>query len=394
MRKGLCIQSRYLDPDQRDSLRSVSSNYLREPWALSEDEKLAAWKYMVFAPLPDKLGKKAKRSSISDVVVSGGSRSALARELKKKSTWAKITLLTKKINDQNYPEVINAILSAAKEYGMVVAEEVEANVTGWRINSGNLQWRVVPEGQEQTVLQSLAADNPFFRNLYRNAAGVLSQSTHHLFDYEAREHTAQVDMEDRLEREAKFRSERGKYPELPLMFCSPTMELGVDISSLNTVFMRNVPPTPANYAQRSGRAGRSGQPALVITYCAAQSPHDQYFFEDPVRMVHGQVKAPNLDLSNRELVESHLHAVWLSETGQKLDNSIKALLDMEQDTKPLRQELADSMDRKEVQKKTHSRAIRIVGMLKSELTEQSAPWYNETWLENCVAGAFGQFDQA
>ncbi len=35
------------------------------------------------------------------------------------------------------------------------------------------------------------------------------------------------------------------------------MELGVDIAQLNVVNMRNVPPTPANYAQRSGRAGRS-----------------------------------------------------------------------------------------------------------------------------------------
>ena len=91
-----------------------------------------------------------------------------------------------------------------KDYGMVVEEEIESGIKGWRINSGNLQWRAVPEGQEQSILQSLAADNPFFRNLYRNAAGVLSQSAHHLFDYEAREHTAQVDMEDRLEREAKF----------------------------------------------------------------------------------------------------------------------------------------------------------------------------------------------
>jgi ATP-dependent helicase YprA (DUF1998 family) len=41
---------------------------------------------------------------------------------------------------------------------------------------------------------------------------------------------------------------------LPALFCSPTMELGVDISTLNAVYLRNVPPTPANYAQRSGRA--------------------------------------------------------------------------------------------------------------------------------------------
>ena len=58
---------------------------------------------------------------------------------------------------------------------------------------------------------------------------------------------------------------------LPALFCSPTMELGVDISALNAVYLRNVPPTPANYAQRSGRAGRSGQAALVVIYCAAQA---------------------------------------------------------------------------------------------------------------------------
>ncbi|MBN0002105.1 hypothetical protein JTL74_33185, partial [Pseudomonas aeruginosa] len=83
---------------------------------------------------------------------------------------------------------------------------------------------------------------------------------------------------------------------LPVMFCSPTMELGVDISALNTVYLRNVPPTPANYAQRSGRAGRSGQQALVITYCAALSPHDQWFFHNAEQMVHGVVRAPTLDL--------------------------------------------------------------------------------------------------
>ena len=92
--------------------------------------------------------------------------------------------------------------------------------------------------------------------------------------------------EERQEREEEFRDGRAA-----VLFCSPTMELGVDIAELNVVNMRNVPPTPANYAQRSGRAGRSGQPALVFTYCAAGSPHDQYFFRRPERMVAGPGQA-------------------------------------------------------------------------------------------------------
>src|SRR2546426_7605414 len=96
--------------------------------------------------------------------------------------------------------------------------------------------------------------------------------------------------QDREEREDRFRS-----GDLPLLFCSPTMELGVDISQLNVVNLRNVPPTPANYAQRSGRAGRGGQPALVYTYCAGRSPHDQYYFRQPEDMVAGSVVAPGID---------------------------------------------------------------------------------------------------
>ena len=103
-------------------------------------------------------------------------------------------------------------------------------------------------------------------------------------------------IEQRHEREEAFRA--GK---LPVLYCSPTMELGVDIAELNVVNLRNIPPTPANYAQRSGRAGRSGQPALVFSYCSTGSPHDQYFFKRPALMVAGAVSPPRLDLANEDL---------------------------------------------------------------------------------------------
>jgi hypothetical protein len=120
------------------------------------------------------------------------------------------------------------------------------------------------------------------------------------------------------------------------------MELGVDISSMNAVYLRNVPPTPANYAQRSGRAGRSGQAALIVTYCAAQSPHDQYFFQRPSAMVDGIVVPPSIDLAHPDLVESHLHAEWLAATGVALAASISENLDMAAAGKPL---LAEHWDR-------------------------------------------------
>jgi ATP-dependent helicase YprA (DUF1998 family) len=154
----------------------------------------------------------------------------------------------------------------------------------------------------------------------------------------------------RLAENSKQLIELGEHQRfLPVLFCSPTMELGVDISALNTVYLRNMPPTPANYAQRSGRAGRSGMPALVLTYCAARSPHDQYFFADPPGMVHGEVRAPTLDLGNEELVRSHLQAVWLACTNTPISAAISEVVEPnEEKDLPLYSTVSESLAKPEI----------------------------------------------
>jgi len=399
LRQGLCLASRYLDRAELDRLKTASYANLREPWGFSEDELPVAANWFITVSKP----RDEDRRNV-EYLVSGSARSKLGRLLKQPGAWSEDNGADNphaaRIKDEHYQEIITALLKAAKTYGLVVAEETEFGMTGYQLNGTGIVWRV-SDGRSTRG----ADDNPFFRGLYGNVARMLANPVHRLFDFEAREHTAQVEQDDRLEREARFRFTRkdrddwlektGKPLEwLPVLFCSPTMELGVDISSLNTVYMRNVPPTPANYAQRSGRAGRAGQPALVITYCAAQSPHDQYFFRDPVRMVHGQVNPPTLDLANRELIQSHLHAVWLAETGVKLDSSIRGLLDMNSEDAPLAQHLRDGLDSDAPQRRAHERGLRILGMLAGELTAQSAPWYDEQFAGRVFATAFASFDKA
>jgi hypothetical protein len=206
---------------------------------------------------------------------------------------------------------------------------------------------------------------------------------------EAREHTAQVPYEDRLKREAQFRS-----AELPILYCSPTMELGVDISELNVVNMRNIPPTPANYAQRSGRAGRSGQPALVFSYCTTGSPHDQYFFKRPERMVSGEVTPPRLELANEDLVRAHLYAIWLAEAGLSLGSSLRDLLDVS-GSDPTLLTLAsvrDALRRPQPRVAALLRVRRVLDTFAPELAE--ADWFTQDWAEDVFKQIERSFETA
>jgi len=121
------------------------------------------------------------------------------------------------------------------------------------------------------------------------------------------EHTAQLENKVAAKRQADF--VRGA---LNILSCSTTFELGVDVGEIQSVLMRNVPPTPANYVQRAGRAGRrAGSPALVVTY-AQRRNHDQHFFAEPRPLIDGRVSAPVIEVENAQIARRHLHAVALA----------------------------------------------------------------------------------
>lgn len=123
----------------------------------------------------------------------------------------------------------------------------------------------------------------------------------------AEEHTAQLTSEAAAELQTKF--SKG---EVNVLSCSTTFELGVSLGTLEIVFLRNMPPTPANYVQRAGRAGRRTGSAAFVTTFARRRPHDREFYQDPYKMVAGKIRPPRFSLDNEKIVRRHLCAMALA----------------------------------------------------------------------------------
>ncbi len=137
----------------------------------------------------------------------------------------------------------------------------------------------------------------------------------------AKEHTAQVSQDDRAKRETEFRD--GK---LDVLVCSPTLELGVNIGTLDAVLLRNCPPMPSNYVQRAGRAGRTHRIGFVSTFCGV-GPHDRHCFDNPAWIVRGEFLPPRVKLDNMRIVARHVRSLVLEELDHDLPAMLGDLLD-------------------------------------------------------------------
>ncbi|HHY35860.1 MAG TPA: DEAD/DEAH box helicase [Firmicutes bacterium] len=121
------------------------------------------------------------------------------------------------------------------------------------------------------------------------------------------EHTAQLTSEAAAELQEQFST-----GDVNVLSCSTTFELGVNLASLEAVFLRNMPPTPANYVQRAGRAGRKAERAAFVVTFARRRPHDREFYRDPYKMVSGKIKPPHFNLDNEKIVRRHVAAMAIA----------------------------------------------------------------------------------
>lgn len=144
----------------------------------------------------------------------------------------------------------------------------------------------------------------------------------------AKEHTAQIASQQASDLQKSFKNNN-----VNILSCSTTFEMGVDIGSLESVVLRNVPPETANYIQRAGRAGRRGSSAAFILTFAKRRSHDLTYYANPVKMINGVIKAPYIELNNAYLVRRHVHSVIFSYLSYKGYYNLKYAEDLLQSDK-------------------------------------------------------------
>lgn len=379
-RKNYILKHTILEKNEISRLKNVIREKVQPSWGLNKGEDI---------PLPAYARLESINSHADIFTISLGLQSYFGKYIKLTAKQKNLS-----VDSNNYTDLVYELLDELVRAGYLSKIEISsANkmIPLYQLKVSQILWC---KGDGNTV----RADKVRLFS-YKNYAPTVNQYFKKFYEMPFKkyknmvsyEHTAQIKNEDRIVRETDFRK-----GEISLLCCSPTMELGIDIATLNIVHMRNVPPNPANYAQRGGRAGRSGQAALIFTFCSSFSPHDQHYFANPIDMVSGVVQAPRLDLFNEELLETHLHSLYMAEVGlDAIDKSMELIVDIDDLGKlPLRSSIREQItinkERREIVFNNFKNAIKDFEPI---LLAQHS-WYNDDWIRREVINTPEKFDRA
>ncbi|MES2210080.1 MAG: DEAD/DEAH box helicase [Chloroflexota bacterium] len=179
-------------------------------------------------------------------------------------------------------------------------------------------------GRDQVRAVDPGADQVFLarKGYYRRSTLMALERHQAPIALVAAEHTAQLNeaqadavFSEAEENELLFQDinlGEGK-PAIDVLSCTTTMEVGIDIGALSGVALRNMPPSRANYQQRSGRAGRRGKAVATVTAFANTASHDEHVFGEPGEFIRGTVTDPEMNLDNWQIARRHLTAFVIQE---------------------------------------------------------------------------------
>ena len=125
----------------------------------------------------------------------------------------------------------------------------------------------------------------------------------------ASEHTGILERKDRENKEIDFK-ERPKYNSLNTIVATSTLEMGIDIGTLNTAINNSVPPLTSNFLQRVGRAGRTSGSALIANFAQSKA-HDLFYYGEPKDMMEGEIATPGCYLEAKDILYRHFLAYCL-----------------------------------------------------------------------------------
>ena len=384
----------YLVPNRLKEFEKRFREQLKAPWTLDAEEELPVPSVIRFDPL-----HKTVRLSNKSM----GPASSLGKYVKYRASQLDIDPDTLRGNE--YRSFILLLMRKLKDADYLFEDTARnknsEEVPVFRLRIEKILWKLGDGGtvkpdliKRRSYRDQRPIPNAFFSEIYRRDFTESKRLA-------AGDHTGQLGVDARRDREDRFRTdwyldesrkildeERIRSESISALFCSPTMELGVDIGGLSVVHMRNAPPNAANYVQRSGRAGRSGQGALVFTYCSGYSAHDRHYFNHQAELVAGTVHAPRIDLLNHELLITHLHALAISTIGlaglQTTNGNRPSLMRLVADEDPAMPLSPGVLQGLEIGPTTldslKATFRRVIADFADELKGEKNAWYSDRWI--------------